>query len=558
MNFNELGWVLELSLPLVLAGWVFYIYFQKRKEQVFRDDLGRIEARARQLAEARDHFYADASHEIRTPLNAVLGFAHMLARTPLDHRQREMLDGIQSAGDNLLRLLDDLLDASKMEAGMLRIEQRPFSLREVLKGVETLFSIKMLEKRLAFRVEIHPDTPDTLLGDPARLTQILANLIGNAVKFTRQGYVFLLAEEISTIENSRPPDRPSGKTLLRFLVKDTGPGIPPDEQATIFERFRQMEDGTSRALGGVGLGLAISRELCKLMEGSISVESHVGFGTTFLVEIPFAVSMQSIENQLIAAKSEPAERVFFLNKKVLVVDDNALNRKLAMLFLKECGCSATEAETGQEALEILRHKTFDAVFMDIQLPDMDGYTVTQAIRSELKNPLPIIALTGYSQRGEREKCLSIGMDEYLQKPVSEADLRMTLGLFFSEKATQAIDDEWVTKENILSLQYLMDLSKGRRAFVRQMLDMFAGQVPNELAELSAAVLAADFSRIKTLAHNLRSTAAYVGMNPRGLAEIERLENLAAEKKEIGLLKAQFSRIEGMLNTAVSAAVVADF
>ncbi len=566
MNFDRFGPGSEIYLivflVISLSGWLVYGYSQKRKERRLKNYLQRIEARARQLTETKDHFYADASHEIRTPLNAILGFSQMLARTPLDHRQREMLDGIQSAGDNLIHLLEDLLDASKMEAGMLRIDSRPFSLREVLNGVERLFSLKMAEKRLAFRVEITPDMPDILLGDPARLTQILANLVGNAVKFTRQGYVFLMAEQIfeqpENIPETNFGPKKEGQIMLRFLVKDTGPGIPPAEQAIIFERFQQMEDGTNRALGGVGLGLAICRELSKLMGGRISVESHVGFGTTFLVEIPFAVSAQLIDNEPVATKTETESRAIFPTKKVLLVDDNPLNRKLAVMFLRESGCQTSEAETGEEALEKLRHEHFDAVLMDIQLPDMDGYTVTQAIRSELKNGLPIIALTGYAQLGEREKCLSIGMDDYLQKPVSEVELQAILGRFFSEKTMQVADNEWVTAENILSLNYLLDLSKGRHAFVREMLDMFIRQAPKELSELGAAIETKDFSKMKTIAHNLRSTAAYVGMNPLGLTEIEQIELAADEKKGGDLLKKQFLRVSQIVEKAVLAAREADF
>lgn len=569
MNFDKIQPNLVIFLLVLstvsLVGWLVYIYFQKRKERRLKNYLNRIEARARQLTEAKDHFFADASHEIRTPLNAILGFSQMLARTPLDHRQREMLDGIQSAGDNLIHLLEDLLDASKMEAGMLRIESRPFSLREVLTGVERLFSLKMAEKRLAFRVEITPDTPDILLGDPARLTQVLANLVGNAVKFTRQGYVFLMAEQVSsysdsTLENNFD-QKIEKKTILRFLVKDTGPGIPPEQLAIIFERFRQMEDGTNRALGGVGLGLAIARELSKLMGGQISVESHLGFGTTFLVEIPFAVSAQSVPSvpeESPSAKNALVNRAFFPGKKILLVDDNPLNRKFAAMLLKENGCLTEEAETGEDALEKLRAEVFDAVLMDIQLPDMDGYTVTQAIRSELKNNLPIIALTGYAQVGEREKCISIGMDDYLQKPVSEAALQSALERFFAKKSIQPVDNEWVTKENILSLDYLLDLSKGRRAFVREMLDMFVSQAPKELADLKVAVENSNFNWVKTIAHNLRSTAAYVGMNPLGLAEIELMETAAAEPKPACFLKMQFERVSLVVEKAVLAAREADF
>ena len=351
----ESFWAIFFTINMV--GWLAYFYFQKRKLKKLKENLNHIEARARQLAEAKDHYFADASHEIRTPLNAILGFGKMLSRTPLEHRQREMLDGIQSAGDNLIRLLEDLLDASKMESGMLRIDSKPFSLREVFDGVEKLFSIKMTEKRLAFRVEITPDTPDTLLGDSTRLSQILTNLVGNAVKFTRQGYVFLMAEQILESNLTNPGEQ----VRLRFLVKDTGPGIPPEERDTIFERFRQMEDGTSRALGGVGLGLAITRELSRLMGGQVSVESHVGFGTTFIVEIPFLVSAQKIDNQPVSANLGESVRTFFPGKKILLVDDNQLNRKFAAMLLKEFDCEAEEAETGEDALEKLRELILQAL-----------------------------------------------------------------------------------------------------------------------------------------------------------------------------------------------------
>jgi CheY-like chemotaxis protein len=550
MSFDPNFFDFEVLFAVCGIGWLFYFFYNKTRARRLEAELHRIEARAKQLTDARDHFYADASHEVRTPLHAILGFGQLLQRSNLDERQKEMVDGIQSASETLLKLLDDLLDASKMEAGMLRIEQKTFNLRAVLTEVEQLFSAKLAEKRLGFRIEIAPDTPNLLLGDATRLMQILANLVGNAVKFTQTGYVFILVETVEIDKNNR--------ARLRFLIKDTGSGIPLEMQDRIFDRFQQMEDGSSRSVGGVGLGLAIVRELCKLMDGQVSLESHLGFGTTFMVEIPLPISTQLLDNQPVSPRKNVETTVDFLNKKILLVDDNPLNRKLAVLLLQEWGCLVTEAETGETALDFLKKEAFDALLLDIQLPGIDGYSTAQIIRIDLKNDLPIIALTGFAQTGEREKCRVFGMNDYLQKPVNEADLEMVLRKYFHKITPNLTKNEPIWKQNVLNLAYLLNLSKGRHAFVREMLDMFGQQVPTEMAALRTAILSKNLEQIQTVAHNLRSTAAYVGMREKSLAEIDKIEQLAREKQPIKKIQKQLTTIENLIEIALKEAEMADF
>lgn len=403
--------------------------------------------KARQIAEksveTKERFMANMSHEIRTPMNALIGFTNLLQRTELDEKQGEFVKTIKTAGENLMNLINDLLDFSKIEAGMVRIEATPFDVNALVQSVQTLFKPKADEKRLDFDIQTARRIPQNLVGDPTRITQIVVNLLSNAFKFTERGYVALTTELF---------DDNTDFATVKITVKDTGIGIEKHVLPYIFERFQQAQDDTTRLYGGSGLGLAIVKNLAEAMGGFIEVDSKLGFGSTFSVILPLKKGVNpnyQPSNTTFQGHSTPNHELqtdnktpqyssnFFHNNlnpdlkkpnealekgktpRILVVEDNPMNQRLAALLLSDWGYDFDIVEDGKEAIEKLQTVDFQLILMDIQLPIMDGYAATAAIRHELKNPIPIIATTAHAFPGEREKCLAAGMNDYISKPLQE-------------------------------------------------------------------------------------------------------------------------------------------
>jgi signal transduction histidine kinase/ActR/RegA family two-component response regulator len=389
----------------------------KRKRAV--EALETAKNRAEEAEKNKSTFLANMSHEIRTPMNGILGLTDLLLKSDISGHQRTYLELVSSSADRLLKMINDILDFSKIEAGKLELNIAPFSLRHTIADALEILAITAAKKNIALIVECDEQIADTLKGDADKLHQILINLVGNAIKFTNRGSVTL---------SVRPAAAIAGQNMieLRFQVKDTGIGIPADEIGNVFKSFRQL--GTTRDSNhrGTGLGLVIAAELVEMMGGKICVESNPGIGTIFYFSIRFPLAPLPTEEPLPSAQptfpppGEVAERL-----RVLLVEDEFINRTLAVTVLEREGWEVSVAENGKHALQSLECGSFDVVLMDIQMPEMNGYEATIAIRNREQGDkhLPIIAMTAYAVKGDREKCLASGMDGYISKPIKPDRLR---------------------------------------------------------------------------------------------------------------------------------------
>ena len=372
---------------------------------------------AEDAGRARLQFLANMSHEIRTPLNGILGMGQLLKSSSLDATQQHRLGAINASGQHLLGLINDILDFSKMDAGKLDIVLQPFELRRLPVEVHDLLLARAQDKGVRLSIDVAPDVPPWLQGDPGRIKQILLNLVGNAIKFTEQGEISLRVGLIS-------PAPVEGMARLRFAIIDTGVGISAEDQEKLFQPFRQVDASATRRHGGTGLGLAISKQLVDLMGGVIGCESRVGQGASFWFNLPLALAAP-----VIAGATRGRRRTSFA-ARVLVAEDNPINREVTTMMLEEMGVAVILAEDGQQAVEAAQADDFDLILMDCQMPTMDGFEATRRIiaRERLQQlpHTPIVALTGNAIRGDREVCIETGMDDYLAKPFAYETLAAVL------------------------------------------------------------------------------------------------------------------------------------
>lgn len=376
------------------------------------EDYSDAKEKAEESTKLKEAFLANMSHEIRTPMNAIIGFSDILSKGKLEPKEKEYIKTIKSAGENLLTIINDILDISKIEAGMMTFEEHIFSVKEIFKSLNVMLMTKAREKNLELLFTCEENVPDTLLGDPTRLTQIIINLTGNAIKFTQIGNINVHAR----IHKNCIDKTHLENVTLEFLIKDTGIGISEDKVEHIFERFRQAESHTTRKYGGTGLGLSIAKQLVELQGGTLKVKSELKVGSTFSFCIPYKKSTETkLPIETIGKKYNMTE-IGKLN--ILLVEDNQLNVILIKSLFSESKLKLVVAENGSVGIEKIKETKFDIVLMDMEMPVMNGYEAATIIRQELKNSIPIIAMTANAMAGEKERCLSLGMNDYISKPIN--------------------------------------------------------------------------------------------------------------------------------------------
>lgn len=408
--------------PAVLRGKVkvfLDLYEQRKMLQDSNEDLKKAKEEAERNNFLKSLFLATMSHEIRTPMNGIVGVSDLLKQTELNSEQMELVNIISVSGSNLLSIINDILDYSKIEAGQINLEKIRFNLYKIIDEIKKLMDLKAEERNNQLFVHIHEDVPKFLVGDPLRLKQIILNLVNNALKFTKRGKVEI---RVAPLKNR------GNKHLLKFSIIDTGIGISEEDQKKLFMSFSQISESTQRKYGGTGLGLAISKNLTQLMDGNIGVNSKAGDGSTFWFTAAFEKAGNGKQAKSRQDKHTPGSKEVWKNDqklKVLLVEDNKINQKVAQATLKPFGHLVDTADNGEQALQKFGEMNYDVVLMDLQMPVMDGYTATRKIREYEKSRKlsrsKIIALTANALPEDKEKCFNAGMDDFIAKPYKQQD-----------------------------------------------------------------------------------------------------------------------------------------
>ncbi len=522
---GSIHWVLDRGVtiarnlagePLRIVGTHTDITAQKKLEA----ELIKSREHAEMLARTKETFLANMSHEIRTPMNAIMGMSNQLAKTALNTQQAFYLNTINTAAENLLVIINDILDLSKIEAGKLTVEQIAFEPAKVIDHARQVLLHKAEEKGLTLTCSVFDASiAPVLIGDPYRLNQVMLNLISNAIKFTEKGGVDI---QCKVVQNEAMTQ------TLEVTLADTGIGMEPEFVERLFDKFSQEYESVSRKYGGTGLGMSICKELVELMGGTMAVRSNKGEGSTISFCIPFAKGA----HLPLAEKTDVAIREGFLKgKRIMVADDNDMNRLVAATILENYGAVIQEAVNGRVAVMMALQAKPDLILMDIQMPEMNGYEATRQLRKE-QFTMPIVALTANAIRGEQEKCLKAGMNDYVTKPFKEEDLLRTLMRYTEPSENRPAPQPQAShadhsKPAGYSLDNLNAISRGNEAFVRKMLQLFIDQAPATMQKMQDALAQGDSDEISKLAHRLKPSLHNLGME-EAAAQIRTIEKDAAE------------------------------
>ncbi len=532
------------------------------KSEASARDLQESLKKAEEANKAKSDFLANMSHELRTPMNGVLGMAQMLVDTPLNDEQKEYVATINGSGENLLMLLNDILDFSKIEAGALILENIPFNLNDSITQAMNLLRPQADKKRIDARLHIDSDVPTYIYGDPGRLRQIIINLLGNAIKFTDKGHVSLAAR--------------MQEEALYISVEDTGTGIPSHKLGEIFEKFTQADTTVTRKYGGTGLGLAITKQLVALMKGEIGVESAEGKGSTFWFSIPCRIAeakdvVSRPESRLINCQATDDLKPV-AEARILLVEDYPVNQVFAEKLLRKFGFRTIDiAENGIQAIEKYRLHSYDMIFMDCQMPELDGYQTTEKLRlieEQTNIHTPIVAMTANAMMGDREKCLKSGMDDYISKPLRAEHVKNVVQSWFVLNQQQAVisvaknsvsaeeNNDDTNEEKPLDFEQLRLFTDGDPNEEKALFDLFLEQAEEMLSLLknSANSTDNDDNEVwKSAAHRFKGSAGNLGANKLHLickkAEAHYLDNAASKQNMLKEIENEMKRVQKFFNSS---------
>lgn len=545
---NSLGstWFDSLFLPIFnekkeVSGIIGVSYDITERVEI-EQELKEAKNTAISMARIKEQFLANMSHEIRTPMNGILGLTEVLAKTNLDDRQRDFLNAISTSANNLMVIINDLLDFSKIEAGKITLEIIPFDLRQLVKQLLDILQLKAHERSNSLKLLLDDAIPAQVMGDPFRLSQILNNLVGNALKFTQKGTVKLSVEMLRQQEDL---------VELEFTVKDSGIGIPSEKLKNIFEKFNQGSNDTSRRYGGTGLGLSIAKELVEVQGGQIALESTLGLGSTFKFTIPYRnVNAPSKSAEYGNNSSSTPDLTSLNSARILLAEDNPINQLLVKKIVEEHHLDLHIANNGQEAIDLLAQETFDLVLMDMQMPEMDGYEAMHHIRLQkntYKN-IPIIALTAHASPAEEEKCRNAGANAFVSKPFKADTLLQQISLLLPAKIKTSKPTKLPSPEAMggsVDLSFLRQFANGNADFMVEILELFLEQVPQQLQELTRAVSFSNWVETRSITHKMKPSLALVG--------IQKMEELNAEIEQSALNRKNTQNLPSLVQQMVTLA-----
>lgn len=487
--------IVSLIFMSIIALLVLYKMIETNR---LNENLSVAIQKEQQAQLVKDQFISNVTHELRTPLNSIIGYTNLLLKKEHTPENRQWIQSMKISGNLLMEVINDVLDYSKLESGHLQFAKEPLQLNTVMDNLYNVLLNRAESKNLSLVVEMENDVPLHLLGDEKKLMQILVNLTGNSIKFTEEGTVKVQA---SMLKNGHE------KAWISFVVQDTGIGIDEEKLPHVFERFYQVESGTSKKYFGTGLGLPIVKQLVEMQGGEISASSIPGEGTRFEVLLPFAIQ----QSPLVEAETITTERKQqpLVAKRILIVDDNEMNRDLMGYLLKEHHFQYEKAENGMIALQILQQQSFDFILMDIQMPGISGIETTKRIRAELNLQTPIIGLSAFCQAEEQQAAINSGMNAYLTKPVDEVKLFELLN-HYNDWDTQPAQKS-NTQLKLVNIEYLQRLTGGKKENIEDLLAKAFDFLPGEIKRLQESFAAEDPAMLKEVAHNMKSTLRILGV-----------------------------------------------
>ncbi len=512
---GEDKWWLTSATPLYSADekvkGTISIHLDITDQKKMEDQLKVAKLVADRSSKSKDIFLTNMSHEIRTPLNAIMGLGKLLSKSDLNGQQKSYLNGIESASVNLLGIINDLLDFSKIEAGKITLEHISFNLGTICSQVITILGHKAEEKGLILTHEIDERIAPVLIGDPFRINQIFMNMVSNAIKFTEKGSVYLKAFLIDTSD---------GWQKILVVVEDTGVGIKEEYLDSIFDKFTQEDETVVRKFGGTGLGMSITKQLMELMGGTITVNSKKNVGTTISLTFRFKIGTSRVLEKKKTIKNDTG---IISGKRILLVEDNNLNRLLAYTILTDYGAVVLEAENGLQATEIMKTEDFDLVLMDIQMPVMDGMQATRIIRKEINKSVPILALTANAIKGKENLFLDAGMNDFIFKPYNEINLVNPISKWLGKtehdivtspeigEHIAEVEAAPVADEKLYDLSKLLAIGRNDPNFIKKMLGLFVTETPPGVEKLVEGYMSGDLETVRYFAHRMKPSITNLGI-----------------------------------------------